>query len=196
MLSPSPVEPSRAPAEEPAVVDEVLSALEPLTQQESLPTTDELFTTLIDAGYEAAALETTIDESPLGNEVPAKMFGVRVEEGCVVGEIRAGDATAELMPPGESTGSCLMGRVERPEGAPEPSGESRDEDGSDNGAGHIPGEDINRPRTQSPEPEEPDDGSAGGGAPDSGGSGTGGSGGADDAPAEEPAGPPPALGGS
>lgn len=168
-----PVDPGPAqPTEEPAVVDEVIAALEPLTgDEESLPNSQELFDALIEAGYDPEDIETTLDESPLGNEVPAKMFGVRVEDGCVVGEIRGGAVTARLMPPSESVDTCLYGAVERPEGVDAPSGEERGEDDSDNGAGHIPGEDINRPRDEATESPGEDTGGSGSGG-DSGGSGS------------------------
>lgn len=136
--------PANTQAKPVAEVDKVIKALDPLTgDKDSVPSTKKFFTTMLDAGYEADQLEATIDESPLGNDVPSKMFGVKTEKGCVVGEIRSGKATAELMPPTESTGSCLFGEVERPEGADAPKGEKRDEDGDSNGAGHLPGEDIN-----------------------------------------------------
>lgn len=181
-VGPGPVQPT----EEPAVVDEVITALEPLTgDEEPLPNSQELFDTLIEAGYDAEDIETTLDESPLGNEVPAKMFGVRVEDGCVVGEIRGGAATARLMPPSESVDTCLFGAVERPEGVDAPSGEERGEDDSDNGAGHIPGEEINRPReeaTESPTEDSGGSGTDGGTGGSGGGSGT--DGGSGDGPPE------------
>ncbi|MDN5656093.1 hypothetical protein [Brevibacterium sandarakinum] len=138
---PTPVRTPETPAAE---VDKVVSALEPLTgDEDTVPSTKKFFTTMIDAGYDADQLEATIDDSPLGNDVPAKMFGVKTDKGCVIGEIRKGKATAELMPPSESTGSCLLGEVERPKGVKAPEGDKREEDGDSNGAGHMPGEDIN-----------------------------------------------------
>ncbi|GAA4390329.1 hypothetical protein AB0I45_09260 [Brevibacterium sp. NPDC049920] len=192
-----PVEPGPAqPTEEPAVVDEVITALEPLTgDEEPLPNSQELFDTLIEAGYDAEDIETTLDESPLGNEVPAKMFGVRVEDGCVVGEIRGGAATARLMPPSESVDTCLFGAVERPEGVDAPSGEERGEDDSDNGAGHIPGEEINRPReeaTESPTEDSGGSGTGGGSGTDGGTGGSGGGSGTDGGSGDGP----PELGGN
>ncbi|RAG68183.1 hypothetical protein DN536_35290, partial [Burkholderia multivorans] len=76
--------------------------------------------------------------------------------------------TAELMPPTESTGACLLGAVDRPEGVDAPKGEQRDQDGDDNGAGHMPGENItgDDAETNSPEPSQ--------GSSDSGGSSSGG----------------------
>jgi uncharacterized membrane protein YgcG len=162
-----PNEPEVVESEEPAVVDEVAALLEPLLgDEESLPTSQEVFETLMDAGYSEDQLEATQDATPLDTGVSSKMFAVLVDEGCVVGEIREGEVMARLMPPSESTGTCLYGNVERPEGAPEPSGEPRDEDGDDNGAGHIPGEDFSRQ----------DEGSEDGDTGDSGDSGDSGSG--------------------
>jgi hypothetical protein len=150
-------EPKKTQATQVAEVDKVLKALKPITgDKDSVPSTKKFFSTMLDAGYEPEQLEATIDESPLGNDVPSKMFGVRTDEGCVIGEIRSGKATAELMQPTESTGSCLFGEVERPKGVKAPKGEKRDEDGDSNGAGHLPGENINGEDdpTESPEPSE------------------------------------------
>ncbi|QZE27011.1 hypothetical protein K4X33_08170 [Brevibacterium casei] len=152
-----------------AEVDKVLKAVEPLTgDEEKIPSTKEFFDTMIDAGYKPDQLEATLDASPLGNEVPSKVFGVKTKKGCVIGEIRKGIATAELMPPTESTGACLLGAVDRPEGVDAPKGEQRDQDGDDNGAGHMPGENItgDDAETNSPEPSQ--------GSSDSGGSSSGG----------------------
>jgi uncharacterized membrane protein YgcG len=147
-----------------AEVDKVLKAVKPITgDKDSVPSTKKFFDTMLDAGYEPEQLEATIDDSPLGNDVPSKMFGVKTDKGCVVGEIRKGKATAELMQPTESTGSCLFGEVERPKGVKAPKGEKRDDDGDSNGAGHLPGEDINGKDgpTESPQPSDDSSGSEG-----------------------------------
>ncbi|MDN5805712.1 MAG: hypothetical protein L0I80_00720 [Brevibacterium sp.] len=151
--------PVHTPTEPAAEVDKVVTALEPLIGDEAtVPSTKKFFKTMIDAGYDADQLEATIDDSPLGNDVPSKMFGVKTDNGCVVGEIRKGKATAELMPPTESTGSCLLGEVERPKGVKAPEGDKREEDGDSNGAGHMPGEDINGKDGPSESPAEADGG--------------------------------------
>ncbi|PCC49842.1 DUF6993 domain-containing protein [Brevibacterium aurantiacum] len=152
--------PARTPAKPVAEVDKVVSALKPLTgNEDTVPSTKKFFTTMIDAGYDPEQLEATIDDSPLGNDVPSKMFGVKTDKGCVIGEIRKGTATAELMPPTESTGACLFGEVERPKGVKAPTGDKREKDGDSNGAGHMPGEDINGTDgpTESPSPDEGSD---------------------------------------
>jgi uncharacterized membrane protein YgcG len=178
-----PNEPEVVESEEPAVVDEVAALLEPLLgDEESLPTSQEVFETLMDAGYSEDQLEATQDATPLDTGVSSKMFAVLVDEGCVVGEIREGEVMARLMPPSESTGTCLYGNVERPEGAPEPSGEPRDEDGDDNGAGHIPGEDFSRQDEGDDESGDSGSGDTGSGAEGDGGdSGSGDSGDSGDA---------------
>ena len=154
--------PARTPTEPAAEVDKVVKALEPLTgNKDQVPSTKKFFTTMMDAGYDADQLEATIDDSPLGNEVPSKMFGVNTDKGCVIGEIRKGKATAELVPPTESTGSCLFGEVERPKGVKAPQGDKREEDGDSNGAGHMPGEDINGEDGASESPAATDGGSEG-----------------------------------
>lgn len=173
-------QPKQTQAKPVAEVDKVLKALKPLTgDKESVPSTKKFFTTMLDAGYEPEQLEATIDESPLGNEVPSKMFGVKTDKGCVVGEIRAGKASADLVQPTESTGSCLFGEVERPKGVKAPKGEKRDEDGDSNGAGHLPGEDINGKdgETESPAPsgDDAESSSTGGSEGTSGSEGTDGS---------------------
>ncbi|WP_309131602.1 DUF6993 domain-containing protein [Brevibacterium sp.] len=145
--APEPTQPEQT---QEAEVDKVLEAVKPLTgDKDSTVSTKKFFDTMIDAGYDPKQLEATIDESPLGNDVPSKMFGVKTDRGCVVGEIRGGKATAELMKPTESTGACLFGDVDRPEGVKAPTGEKRTKDGDDNGEGHLPGEDIHG-ETESP----------------------------------------------
>lgn len=149
---PAPKQTRAAPVAE---VDKVLKALKPITgDKDSVPSSTKFFNTMVDAGYEPEQLEATLDASPLGNEVPSKMFGVKTDKGCVIGEIRSGKAAAELAQPTESTGTCLFGEVDRPKGVEAPKGEKRDDDGDSNGKGHLPGEDINGEDgpTESPEP--------------------------------------------
>lgn len=162
-LEQEPTEPTVVESEEPAIVDDVTTVLEPLLgDAESLPTSEELFDVLLDAGYDEDQIESTQDDTPLATGVSSKMFAVLVDEGCIVGEIREGDVFARLMPPSESTGTCLYGAVDRPEGAAEPSGEPREDGADDNGAGHIPGEDFSRPS----EDGEADNGTGGEGSGD------------------------------
>ena len=183
LIEREPNEPEVVESEEPAIVDEVAALMEPLLgDEESLPSSEEVFETLMDAGYSEDQLEATQDVTPLDTGVTSKMFAVHVDDGCVVGEIREGEVMARLMPPSESTGTCLYGNVERPEGAPEPSGEPRDEDGDDNGAGHIPGEDFSRQDEGDDESGDSGSGDTGSGAEGDGGdSGSGDSGDSGDA---------------
>lgn len=137
----------------PAAVDKVKSALKELADKGTLPSSQQFFDTMVKAGYPAKSLEATIDKSPLDHDVPSKMFGVKVKEGCVVGEIRDGAVSANLVPPLSSDGSCLMGDVERPKGVATPKGEQRKEGDKDNGVGHLPGDDLNGPgATSTPSP--------------------------------------------
>lgn len=182
-----------------AEVDKVLKALKPITgDKDSVPSTKKFFTTMLDAGYEPEQLEATLDESPLGNEVPSKIFGVKTDKGCVVGEIRSGKATAELVQPTESTGSCLFGEVDRPKGVKAPKGEKRDDDGDSNGAGHLPGENINGEDgpTETPQPSDDSSGSAGSSGTEGSSDSEGSSGGsADSSSGGDTSGEAPSLGG-
>ena len=192
-------EPKKTHSTPVAEVDKVLKAVKPITgDKDSVPSTKKFFTTMIDAGYDAEQLEATIDQSPLGNDVPSKMFGVKTDKGCVVGEIRSGKATAELVEPTESTGSCLFGEVDRPKGVKAPKGEKRDEDGDSNGKGHLPGESINGEDGPSESPQPSAD--ATGASDDEGASnaeGTSGDGGTSAGSSEEgdSSGEAPSLGG-
>ena len=159
--------------EEPAVVDEVLAAVEPLVGGDSLPSSEKLFDALIDAGYPADGLEATQDASPLSNEVPAKMFAVKVKEGCVVGEIRKGKSRANLVPESDSMDTCLFGNVDRPKGAKEPSGEDMESGADDNGVGHLPGEDLNKRKDGGESSPQNSDGGADSGTVGDSGSGSG-----------------------
>ncbi len=164
-----PAEPQVVESEEPAIVDDITTVLAPLVEEEgALPTSESLFETLMEAGYDADQLEATQDDTPLDTGVSSKMFAVLLDEGCVVGEIREGDVFARLMPPSESTGTCLYGAVDRPQDAPEPSGEPREEGAGDNGAGHIPGEDFTG---ESEDEDESSEGASSEGASDSGSDG-------------------------
>lgn len=183
-----PAEPNVVESEEPAIVDDITAVLAPLVDDEgTLPTSESLFDTLMDAGYDADQLEATQDDTPLDTGVSSKMFAVLLDEGCVVGEIREGDIFARLMPPSESTGTCLYGAIDRPEDAPEPSGEPREDGAGDNGAGHIPGEDFSGETEDGEDSSDgaedssdsgsgsgPDNGSGDGGEGDSGGNSNGG----------------------
>src|SRR5699024_7703364 len=135
----------------------VLKALKPITRhKDAVPSTKKSFSTMLDAGHDPEQQDATIDESPLGSEGPSKMPGVRTEEGGVIGQRRSGRASAGRRWCTGATGTCLVGEVEPPEGAEAPKGEKRDEDGDSNGAGHLPGENINGEDdpTESPEPAE------------------------------------------
>lgn len=143
------------PEEQPPEVEQVREAVSSLLEGESHPSSDEIFSTLEDAGYEPDRLEATIDASPLENEVPSKVFAVRTDQGCIVGEIRAGDLTLLMQRSVESVEVCLFGDVDRPEGVEAPEGDPRT-DGEDGGAGHLPDESIETS-------EEPPPGGDGGG---------------------------------
>lgn len=122
----------------PKEVREVLAVVKPLAAKHDKPTSKAFFTSMIKAGYDKSALEATLDKTPLDTGVPAKVFGVRVDDGCVVGEIRGGKATAQLADPTKSTGACLLGRVQRPSGVSEPTGKPRPDD--QKGPTELPGE--------------------------------------------------------
>lgn len=187
--------PAPTPTEQSDDVDKAIESLQSLAGEEGLPKSKRLFDTLVDAGYKAEALEATMDASPLGNEVPAKIFGIKLKEGCVVGEIRDKKVTARLQREVVSTGTCLLGDIDRPEGVDAPKGEAYEEDAKDNGEGHRPDEDINAPMpgesgapgdsgnggsgdgdsgNEDPGSGDPGDGGSGSGPEDGGDSGLGG----------------------
>lgn len=138
-------EPEGGPAgKQTAEVEKVLKVIEPLTQKDGIPTSEETLAVLQDGGYKPENIAATLDESPLGHDVPSKVFAVKVKKGCVIGEIRNGGATAALYPPLKSNKDCLLGEVDRPKGVKMPAGEKREEGSDDNGAGHLPGEDMHK----------------------------------------------------
>lgn len=138
-------EPEGGPAgKQTAEVEKVLKVIEPLTQKDGIPTSEETLAVLQDGGYKPENIAATLDESPLGHDVPSKVFAVKVKKGCVIGEIRNGGATAALYPPLKSNKDCLLGEVDRPKGVKMPAGETREEGSDDNGAGHLPGEDMHK----------------------------------------------------
>lgn len=160
--------PQTVEKERPAVVTEVLKDVEPLTKVDGVPTSKQFFDQMEQAGYKPEDLEATIDASPLGHDVPSKMFGVKVKEGCVIGEIRQGKVSGSLYPPSDSTSACLLGHVDRPEGVKAPTGEKRQDGDADNGVGFLPGDDLHERKDGQPD-------SSGGGASSGGGSSDGGS---------------------
>ncbi|WGW10463.1 hypothetical protein LWF01_09895 [Saxibacter everestensis] len=115
-------------------VETAKSALEKLAGKSSLPTSKQLFDALQDAGFKDDQLEASIDKSPLGHDVPSKMFGIRVSDGCVIGEVREGKVSAELAQPIESLDSCLIGEVDLPKGVERKSGEPKSDDEKDSAA--------------------------------------------------------------
>lgn len=158
---PETQQPAPAPTEQSDDVDTVIEALQPLASEDSLPDSASLFEALEGAGYDPETLEATADESPLGNEVPAKVFGVRLEESCVIGEIRGADVSARIERQTESTGTCLLGEVDRPEGVDAPEGDPVEDGADDNGEGHMPDEDINDIPGESAGPSEAPEDSGG-----------------------------------
>lgn len=138
-------EPEGGPAgKQTAEVEKVLKVIEPLTQKDGIPTSEETLKVLQDGGYKPENIAATLDKSPLDHDVPSKVFAVKVKKGCVIGEIRNGGATAALYPPLKSNDDCLIGEVDRPKGVKMPAGEQREEGSEDNGAGHLPGEDMHK----------------------------------------------------
>lgn len=138
-------EPKGEPAgKQTAEVEKVLKVIEPLTHKDGIPTSEETLKALQDGGYKPENIAATLDKSPLDHDVPSKVFAVKVKKGCVIGEIRNGGATAALYPPLKSNDDCLIGEVDRPKGVKMPAGEQREEGSEDNGAGHLPGEDMHK----------------------------------------------------
>lgn len=118
-------DPTPGKKQTPADVQKVIKTLKPLAQKDKAPSAKDFFQTMTAAGYKKSALEATIDATPLDTGIPAKMFGVRVSGGCVIGEIRGGKVEAKKVPRTKSTGTCLVGDVQRPAGVATPSGEPR-----------------------------------------------------------------------
>lgn len=141
----SPSDPSGEPeGKQTAEVEKVLKAIEPLTKKDGVPTSPETFDALEAGGYKSENIAATLDKSPLGHDVPSKVFAVKTKKGCIIGEIRDGGATAALYPKLKSNADCLMGDVDRPKGVKAPAGEKRSDSDDDNGAGHLPGEDMHK----------------------------------------------------
>lgn len=142
MKESTPGPPKKQTKEKEAVVTKVLKDVEPLTEIDGVPTSKQFFEHMLEAGYKPEALEATIDRSPLGHDVPSKMFGIKVKEGCVIGEVRQGSVSGSLVEPNASNKSCLYGNVDRPEEVEAPKGEERTDEDDDNGVGHLPGDDM------------------------------------------------------
>jgi hypothetical protein len=63
---------------------------------------------LIAAGFARESLEVTADRTPLGLRADVVSFAVRVDDECIVGELRASTVSTVVMP-GLATGRCLVG---------------------------------------------------------------------------------------
>lgn len=157
MNKPTSAPPQKQTKEKEAVVTKVLKDVEPLTKVDGVPSSKQFFERMLEAGYKPENLEATIDRSPLDHDVPSKMFGVKIKEGCVIGEVRQGSVSGSLVEPNASNKSCLYGTVDRPEGVKPPKGEKRSDSDKDNGVGHLPGDDLH---------ERKDDGASAGSGQD------------------------------
>lgn len=62
----------------------------------------------IQAGFDAAAMELTADVTPLGNATDAISLAVRIQDECIVAELR-GTNVMTIVTPVLSTGRCLVG---------------------------------------------------------------------------------------
>lgn len=107
-----------APASPSSKVDRrmetVQKALNALAAKHPSPTPGQLFSTMTAAGFDADRLEATEAKSPLDNEVPSLMYGIRLKKQCLVGEIREGVATVKPAEPIEDGTRCLVGDVVTP----------------------------------------------------------------------------------
>ncbi|MGY6496930.1 MAG: DUF6993 domain-containing protein [Microcella sp.] len=72
------------------------------------PTSAQVSEALIDAGFARDALEVTADRTPLGLPTDVISFAVRVDDACIVGELR-GSAVTTTVAPVLGTGRCLIG---------------------------------------------------------------------------------------
>lgn len=142
MNEPASAPPQKQTKEKEALVTKVLKDVKPLTEIDGVPSSEQFFEHMLEAGYKPKDLEATIDRSPLDHDVPSKMFGVKIKEGCVIGEVRQGSVSGSLVEPNESTKSCLYGDVDRPKGIEPPEGDERSDNDKDNGVGHLPGDDL------------------------------------------------------
>lgn len=155
---PASAPPQQQTKEKEALVTKVLKDVKPLTEIDGVPSSQQFFEHMLEAGYKPENLEATIDRSPLDHDVPSKMFGVKIKEGCVIGEVRQGSVSGSLVEPNASTKSCLYGDVDRPEGVEPPKGDERSDKDEDNGVGHLPGDDLHERKA--------DDSSEGSGTPE------------------------------
>lgn len=92
----------------------VQKTLNDLAAEHPTPTPDQLFSALTAAGFDAGRLEATQAQSPLDNEVPSLMFGIKLKKRCLVGEVREGVATVKSAEPIEDGTRCLVGDVVTP----------------------------------------------------------------------------------
>lgn len=92
-------------------------ALNALAARTPSPSTKQLLSALVEAGFAKNRLEATRSSTPLANDVPSVMYGIKVNKSsCLVGEIREGVATVTVTDPVENGKRCLIGVVDAPDG--------------------------------------------------------------------------------
>lgn len=72
------------------------------------PTSEQVAEALAAGGFDRATLEVTADRTPLGLPTDVITFAVRVDDECIIGEVRGSAVTATVAAL-LATGRCLVG---------------------------------------------------------------------------------------
>ncbi|RZT59292.1 hypothetical protein EV140_1896 [Microcella alkaliphila] len=72
------------------------------------PSSAQVADALSTGGFDRAALEVTADRTPLGMATDVISFAVRIDDDCIIGEVR-GTAVTTTVVPALATGRCLVG---------------------------------------------------------------------------------------
>ncbi|MER3388990.1 MAG: hypothetical protein RJQ01_03060 [Microcella sp.] len=121
--SDAPVDPFEQPRITPGIVPEFVEGgtaaenldyfafrLDALIAQVQSPTSRELVDSVVDAGFDKAAMEVTADTTPTGMAADSILVAVRLGDDCLLGQVVDGQVVAGVAPV-LSTGRCLVGRT-------------------------------------------------------------------------------------
>jgi len=110
---PGPSDPEPSPDGAPsdgATADPELDALLGALQGQSPADAEALVAAVVDAGFERSAIERTRELDSLGAPVTFLEIGVRVGDGCLIGQVGDGDPVA-IRADALGGGRCLVGDV-------------------------------------------------------------------------------------
>ncbi len=81
-----------------------------LVASTAAPTSQEIFSALVNAGFDPAAIEVTADRTRVNDPADSILIGVLIDGQCLLGQVIDGEVAADLADV-LGTGRCLVGRT-------------------------------------------------------------------------------------